>query len=174
MHRLIFLFLAFTTMGFSQSVEYEKILGEPPIYGQYTSERVKILTGQTVVLNAFFLMHPGITTIEGEKLFTPEADGLRVNQPGLYRISFFQKIHTLNAESQIILNLHRMTSGSYSQLRTQEINLGNREGTDIQFTQIARLNAGDKLKVTLVGYKGEATLLNGYDVSGFTVEAIGK
>lgn len=173
MYRLIF-FIAFAIMGYSQSVEPERILQEPPIYVQYTNEKVTIFKGQTIVLNPFFVTHPGSTTIEGQKRFTAEADGLRVNQPGLYRISFFQTIGTLNTESQIYVNLDRMHSDSYSRLRTQIINLDKSDIKDIQFTQIARLNADDKFKVTLVRYKGEATLLKGVNFSGLTVEAIDK
>lgn len=42
-----------------------------------------------------------------------------------------------------------------------------------QFTQIVRMNAWDKLKLTLWS-EGETILLNGSNVSGFTIEAIGK
>lgn len=185
MYKLIFCLFAVGTMGFSYASEKEAFVEadqdweastlsiEPPIYAQFTNEKVQIKKPK-VVLNTFFLTHPAITTREGEKFFTPADDGLIVNEPGLYRISFFQKVHTLNAECQLIFNLERVYLNGYSPLRTQEINLGNRQGTDIQFTQIVRMNAGDKLRLTLEAYKGEATLLNGNNVSGLIVEAIGK
>lgn len=174
MCRLIFLSLVFINIGFSLSAQQENVLKDPPIYGLYTSENLTISRGQTAILNEGFLIHPGVTTEEGEKFFTKEVDGLRVNQPGFYRVSFFQKINTLDEISQIYIYFDRVYSGGYLRLRTQEINLGIRDGIESQFVQIVRMNAGDKFKVTAVGFKGEATLLRGYSHSGFIVEPINR
>lgn len=185
MYRLFFLSLAVLTAGFSHELGKENFvetenngesstsLVEPPIYGLYTNSRVS-LKDQELVLNAFLVTDSSITTAEGKRFFTPAADGLIVNVPGLYRISFFQMVYTLNSESHLILNLDRISSTAYSRLHTQELNLGIRDGAGLQFTLIARMDAGEKFKLTAVSYKGEATLLNGANISGFTVEAIGK
>lgn len=145
---------------------------EPPIHSQYTNQRVTVKDQKQVILNGFFLTHSGITTQEGRKAFKAEGDGLRVNQPGLYRVSFFQTAYNIsNLETKFVIYLDRVSSTSYSRLRTQEMNL-HREGKDIQLTQIVRLNAGEKLRLTLHLYQGEVTLLNGINISGFTVEKL--
>ena len=59
-------------------------------------------------------------------------------------------------------------------IRRQWINLDSREGKDIQFVQFVRMNKKDKLKLRLVSYGDDAVLVQGSNVSGFTIEAIGN
>jgi hypothetical protein len=183
MYKQLFLFLALVTVGFSHAVENEDFLQtkdylesgssalEPPIYVQYTSKR-QTIKDQGMVLNTFFETNLSNTTSEGKKLFTPGTDGLYVNEPGLYRISFFQYVGTLDDECQLTFNLDRVWPTSYENLHMKNMELGKRGSTEIQFTQIVRMNAGDKFRLTLGAYKGEAVILNGTNVSGLTVEAI--
>ena len=145
----------------------------PPIYSQYTSKRIEIKHLQSVILNEYFLTDSSVTTTAGERLFTPMPDGLRVNEPGLYRVTFFQTVGTLDPESQLMLFLDVISSlAGRSQVHMQESNMTRQNGGVIQFTQITRMNKGDKLRLNLQAYRNDAIVLNGSNVSSFVVEVI--
>lgn len=165
------LFLTAVAVGFSGELSPSSISTEPPLYSLWLGGRQEI-DQNPFVLHA--LLVPGITNPQGERYFTPKDDGLIVNVPGLYRISYFQMVGTSDPGVQLYLSLDRVTSNSCDQLRQYYKTLAAAEVSEIQLTQIARLNAGDKLKLTISSYKGTTVLTSGMNVSGLTIEPLGN
>ncbi len=141
---------------------------EPAIQG-LSLDKFITLKSQSIIMNEHMSPNQEITTQSGMQVFFPSNDGILVQNPGLYRISFFQGMHT-NIASQCIVFL-KVTPGD-NEKRYQDITLVPNSSGEINFTQILRLAPGQKVQVIICPISGEIFLHSGFDRSGLTIEKI--
>ncbi|MBS0648475.1 MAG: hypothetical protein JSS10_04525 [Verrucomicrobia bacterium] len=128
------------------------------------------LKNQSLNMNELMFLNGEISN--DTKLFFPFQDGIRVSQSGLYRVSFFQRIFTLDQRGEFILSL-LLTPGNYRK-RYQHVKLEANSCGEINFSQILRINANQKVQLIISPVAGETILGPEWECSGFTIERLGS
>jgi len=167
-----YFFILFSTLFFLGSFiqgSCSETKAEPVIQGLYLYESLT-LKDQSIILNERLAPNQDITTQAGMQRFFSNNDGVMINKDGLYRISFYQRVFTRAEKSKCIVFL-MVTPGNYYQ-RYQVVTMEPDSSGEINFTQIVKIKAGEKLQIVLRPVFGEIVLGPNFNSSGLTLEEI--
>jgi len=142
---------------------------EPPIYSLMIIDDIT-LSDKWIPLHQHMVVNTSITTEAGSALFNLTEDGIVAAKDGLYRLSFYQRLMGNSSSNICALSLY-VDDDEYLK-RYHGVSVGGNEPAEITFTQILRIQAGQKLMLDLTACGGSISLESNFNSSGFTIEAL--
>jgi hypothetical protein len=149
---------------------FSELVDEPAIQGLALSKSIKLVGDSSVLINAHMSPNSEITTQAGMQTFFPYNDGILVKKSGLYRVSFFQRAFARGEKTRCLVFL-MLSPGNYVK-RYQVYNFESDKNGELNFSQIIRIDSGQKVAVHVRCLSGELFLGPNFESSGLVIEAI--
>ncbi|MCB1083858.1 MAG: hypothetical protein KDK61_06075, partial [Simkania sp.] len=149
---------------------FSELIAEPAIQRLTLSRSITLKGDSSVLINGEMLPNSEITTQAGTQTFFPYNDGILVIKSGLYPVSFFQRAFVRGEKTQCLVFL-MLSPGNYTK-RYQVYTFEPNGSGELNFSQILRINNGQKVAVHVRCFSGEVTLGPNFESSGLVIEAI--